>query len=122
MAAPNLQAPTVINGKLAYVALSSTTEATLLTNAANSGKLLTVTSLTLCNTTTSGPADCTVRIYSAATGGTGYAFPALTVSQGNAVLPIGKENPFNLEEDRRLTVQASAGNYITVFCNYEDAS
>lgn len=122
MAAPNLNAPTTINGKTTAVNLSATTETTLLTNAASSGKALRVKSITVSNTNTAGTADCTLRYYSAASAGTAYAFPTITVPASGSIIIIGAENPLWLEEDRRLTVQASAANYLSVICSYEDIS
>lgn len=122
MAAPNLNAPTTINGKTTAVNLSATTETTLLTNAASSGKALRVKNITVSNTNTAGTADCTLRYYSAASAGTAYAFPTITVPASGSIILIGAENPLWLEEDRRLTVQASAANYLSVICSYEDIS
>lgn len=122
MAAPNLNAPTTINGKTTAVNLSATTETTLLTNAASSGKALRVKSITLNNTNVSGTVDVTLRYYSAASAGTAFPWPAITIPVGGAVIPVGSENPLWLEEDRRLTVQASAANYATVVISYEDIS
>lgn len=120
MAAPNLQAPLTITGKQVAVNLSATTETTLLTNAASSGKLLRVRSITVANTSAAGTADVTVRFYSAASAGTAYPIGAVTIPIGGAVIVVGSENPQNLEEDRRITVQASAANYLTCIASYEE--
>ena len=120
MAAPNLNAPGTITGKTLGVNLSATTESALLTNAASSNKALRVKSITLTNTSTAGTVDVTLRLYSAASGGTAYPWPAITIPVGGAVIPVGAENPIWLEEDRRLTVQASAANYATAVISYEE--
>lgn len=122
MAAPNLQSPTTINGKAAGVNLSSTSETTLLSNAASSGKALRVKSVTASNTSTAGTVDFTLKLYSAATGGTAYPFPAITIPVGGSVIVVGAENPLWLEEDRRITGTASAANYVSVVVSYEDIS
>lgn len=122
MAAPNLQAPTTINGKTAGVNLSSTSETALLTNAANSNKALRIKSVTVSNTSTAGTVDFTLRLYSAASGGTAFAFPAITIPIGGSIIVIGGENPLWLEEDRRITGTASAANYVSVIVSYEDIS
>ena len=122
MAAPNLQSPTTINGKTASANLSATTEATLLTNAASSGKALRVKSLTVANVNTSATADVTLRYYTAASSGTAFPIGPVTIPASGAIVLVGTENPLWLEEDRRLTVQASAANYLTVLCSYEDVS
>lgn len=123
MAAPNLNSPTTITGKTTYLALSSTSETDLLTNAASSGKALRVTSLFLCNVDGTNNVDATLKVYSAATGGTGYAIiSTLTVPADATVTPLGRDISLWLEEDRRLTVTASAADDLTVVCSYEEAS
>jgi hypothetical protein len=122
MAAPNLQSPTTVNGKTTALNLSATTETTLLTNAASSGKALRVKHVTVANVNTSATADVTLRYYSAASSGTAYPIGPITIPASGAIVLIGKENDTWLEEDRRLTVQASAANYLTVLCSYEDVS
>lgn len=123
MAAPNLNSSTnTINARVATLSLSATTETTLLSNAASSNKLLRVRAVTINNVGTTGTVDVTVRYYSAASGGTATAFPAITIPVGGSVIVIGTENTLPLEEDRRLTVQASAANFATVLCAYEEVT
>lgn len=123
MAAPNLNSPTTITGKTTYLALSSTSETDLLTNAVSSGKALRVTSLFLCNVDGTNNVDATLKIYSAATGGTGYAIVnTLTVPADATVTPLGRDISLWLEEDRRLTVTASAADDLTVVCSYEEVN
>lgn len=123
MAAPNLNSPTTITGRTTYLALSSTSETDLLTNAASSGKALRVTSLFLCNVDGTNNVDATVKIYNAASAGTGYAIVStLTVPADATVTPLGRDISLWLEEDRRLTVTASAADDLTVVCSYEEVS
>lgn len=123
MAAPNLNAPTSITGKTAYLALSTTSETDVLVNAASSGKALRVTSLFLCNVDGAADVDATLKIYDAATAGTGYEITStLTVPADATVTPLGRDISLWLEEDRRLAVTASAANDLTVVCSYEEVS
>lgn len=123
MTAPNLLSPSIINGKSTYVSLSTTNETDLITNASASNKVLRITHITIANTSASGTADITVKLYSAASGGTGYAIASnVTIPVGASIIVIGKENPVYLEEDRRITVTASAANYLVVTCSYEEIS
>lgn len=123
MAAPNLNAPTTINGKTTYLSLANTSETTLLSNAASSGKALRVTSLLLANINGTGGVDATVRIYSAASAGTGYELcKTLTVPANATVVLLGRDAGVWLEEDRRIAVTASAANYLSVVCSYEEVS
>lgn len=123
MAAPNLASPTSITGKTTYLALSSTSETDLLTNAASSGKALRVTFLALCNVDGTANVDATLKIYTAASGGTGYEIVSTLVVPADAtVTPLGRDLSLWLEEDRRLAVTASAADDLTVVCSYEEVS
>ena len=123
MAAPNLRSPTTINGKTAVVALSSTSETSLLSNASSSGKALRVTSLFVSNVDGTNNAAITVMYYNAASGGTGYALAnTLTVPADSTVVILTREQSVWLEENRSLRVTASAANDLNVVCSYEEVS
>jgi len=122
MAAPNLQSPTTINGKTVATNCTSTAEFTILSNNAASGKALRVKSVTVGNSVTTATADITYRFYSATSSGTAYPIGPITIPASGAIVLVGTENPMWLEEDRRITVQASAANYLTVILSYEDVS
>jgi hypothetical protein len=122
MAAPNLNAPTTITGKTVYATPANTSEATLLTNAASSNRALRITSLMVANLTT-GSADITVSLYSAASGGTEFRLASTVSVPAYATLVIlGRDSSTWVEEDRRVTVRASAANALTVVCSYEEVS
>jgi len=123
MAAPNLASPSSITGKTTYLDLTSTSETDLLTNASASGNALRVTFLALCNVDGTNDVDATVRIYSAASGGTGYEIVStMTVPADATVTPLGRDLSLWLEEDRRLTVTASAADDLVVVCSYEEVA
>jgi hypothetical protein len=123
MAAPNVNAPTAVRIKSGAGALTTTSETAMLTNAASSGLAQRVRSITVANNSSAGTADVTVRYYGAASGGTAlYTVGPLTVPVGGAGIPIGSENICNLEEDRRLTIQASAANYLSWLISYDEVS
>lgn len=122
MAAPNLQSPTTINGKTAFLALSSTSETALLTNAASSGQAMHVKAVTVGNSSTSLACDITLKVYSAASGGTAYQIGPITVPAYGSLIVIGSENAIWLEEDRRITLTASASNQLTAIAAYEVVS
>lgn len=123
MAAPNLINPTTITGKTTYLTLANTNETALLTNAASSNRALRVTSIYAANIDGVVAVDCTLDIYDSATAGTGYPIVnTVTIPADATVVLVGKDAPIWLEEDRRLTVQASAGGDLTVVCSYEEIS
>lgn len=121
MAAPNLSAPTTITGKTTYLTLANTSETDLLVNAASSNKAFRVTLLTLANIDGVSSVDATVRIYTAASAGTGHALAStVTIPADATVVLLGRDSSVWLEEDRRLTVTASAGGDLAVVCSYEE--
>jgi hypothetical protein len=123
MAAPNLASPTTITGKTVYVTPSATTETTLLTNAASSNRALRLTALLLTNVNGTNTVDATVRLYNAASAGTAFQITrTMTVPAGAAIVVLGRDSSLWLEEDRRITVQSSAANDLTVFCSYEEVA
>jgi hypothetical protein len=123
MAAPNLAAPKKIVGKVAFAACTSTNEVTILSNGTASSACLRVTSLTLANVDGSSAVDATVRLYNAASGGTAYRFiSTLNVPADSSVVVVGRDNAVYLEEDRRITVAASAADDLEVVCSYEEVT
>lgn len=123
MAAPNLKSPTTITGKTIFTALATTTETTLVTNSASSGKAFRVTLLAIANVDGAAAADATVSVYNAATGGTAFKLlHTVSVPADSTFAPIGRDASLWLEEDRRITVQASAANDLHVILSYEEVS
>lgn len=123
MAAPNLAAPKTITGKMVFTALSSTSEVTLVTNGTASSACLRITALALANVDGTNAVDATVRIYNQSTGGTGYSLVStLTVPADSTVIALGRDNSVFLEENRRITVQASAANDLDVTMSYEEVT
>lgn len=121
MAAPNLNSNATIVGKTTYAALSTTNETTLLTNSASSGKALKVTFLSVANVDGSAACDITLTIYSAASGGTGHKLAStIAVPADSTFSPLGRDLAIWLEEDRRITAQASAANDLHIVLSYEE--
>lgn len=121
MAAPNLAAPTNITGKSVFTTCTSTNAVVLLTNGTASSACLRLTSLAVANIDGSNAADATVNVYNAATSGTAYSLAkTLSVPADSTVIIIGRDNPVNLEEDRRVEVQASAADDLTFILSYEE--
>ena len=123
MAAPNLAAPTTITGKTTYLTLANTTETELLVNASSSGKALRVTNVMFVNIDGAAAVDGSLTIYTAASGGTGHKIAnTVTVPADSSIVVLSRENSVWLEEDRRLTVQASAASDLAVICSYEEVA
>ena len=123
MTAPNLLNPSSIVGKTTYLTLADTNETDLLVNASGSDTAMRVTNLMAANIDGSGAADITATLYTAASGGTGYAIAStVSVPADSTMVILTRENGFWLEEDRRITVQASASGDLSVICSYEEVT
>ena len=123
MAAPNLASPTNITGKSAFATCTSTNAVVVLSNGSASSACLRVTSLMLSNVDGTNAVDATVKVYNAATGGTGFSVAStLNVPADSTVVAIGRDNSVWLEEDRRIEVQASAADDLEVVCSYEEVT
>jgi hypothetical protein len=121
MTAPNLINPSTINGKTTYLTLANTNETDLLVNASSSNKVIKIVSVYAANIDGVVSVDCTLKIYTAASGGTGHAIVnTVSVPADATVILIGRDAPIWLEEDRRITVQASASNDLSIICSYEE--
>lgn len=124
MAAPNIAgtSPT-IEGKSATLALT-TSAASIVSNAAASGKVLKVNSLYIANIDGTNSADVTINYYSAAAaGGTATAIAnTITVPADSTLVVISKDAPIYLEEDRSIGGLASANSDLVAVVSYEDIS
>jgi len=124
MAAPNIVNVATITGKSAVVSLTTTNATAVVSNAASSGKVFKVNSLTVANVDGSVAADITVSYYSQDDiGGTATEIvKTVSVPQDSTLVVIDKNTSLYLEEDRSLGAQASAANDLKVFVSYEEIS
>jgi hypothetical protein len=123
MAAPNIVGVTTITGKTTYLTLANTNETELISNAASTGKVLKINSINVANIDGTNAADISVTIYTAASGGTGHKIAnTISVPADSSLVVIDKASSIYLEEDKRITVQASAANDLAVVCSYEEIS
>ena len=123
MANPNIIGATTISGNVTYLIPANTSATSLLSNAASSGLVYKVESLTCANVTGS-TATVTVSVNSAAAGsGTAYRLAYQVVVPVNASLQIiDKNNPIYLTEDRSIVVTSGTGSAIEYVCSYESIS
>ena len=123
MTAPNLSAPSTITGKCVFASLTSTSETALLTNASTSNKAIRVTLIAIANVDGTNACDATIKVYNAATGGTAFSLAStVSVPADSTFAPIGRDASLWLEEDRRITVQASAASDLHVILSYEEVA
>jgi thymidine phosphorylase len=120
MAAPNIVNVSTIIGKSATVALSSTSQTTLVSNAASSGKVFKINMIQVANVDGTNAADVTVDVHS---GGTAYSLVStISVPADASLVALDKGTALYLEEDRSITATAGTANDLEVIVSYEEIS
>ena len=124
MAAPNIVGVTTIVGITTFLSLTTTNATLLLSNAASSGKVLKINSIIVANVDGTNSADITVRLHNAAAGaGTSFALAStVAVTADSSLVTLDKASSIYLEENRSITVTASAANDLDVVCSFEEIS
>ena len=124
MAAPNIVDVSTIIGKSATIALSTTSQTTLVSNAASSGKVFKINMIQVANVDGSNACDVTVDMHSAASGGgTAYSLVStVSVPADASLVVLDKGTALYLEEDRSITATAGTANDLEVIVSYEEIS
>lgn len=124
MAAPNIVGVTSILAKTTYLTPANTTANVLLANAAGSGKVFKINTITACNIDGSLPRDASIGINTAAAGsGTTYYIASTIAVPNDAMLIVSdKSTAFYLEEDKSIVVVSGSSNTITYMVSYEEIS
>ena len=121
MAAPNIVNVSSILGKTAVVALSSTSQTTLLSNAASSDDVLKVNMIQVANVDGTNACDITIDVHSAASGGgTAYSLVStVSVPADASLIVLDKSTAIYLEENTSITATAGTANDLEVIVSYE---
>jgi hypothetical protein len=124
MAAPNVVNVATITAKSALVALSSTSQTTLVSNAASSGKVFKINMIQVANVDGANACDVTVDMHSAAAGGgTAYSLVStISVPADASLVALDKNTAIYLEEDRSITATAGTAGDLEVIVSYEEIS
>lgn len=124
MSAPNILNVTSIYGKTAYVALSSTSATTVVSNTASSGKVFKINTIIVSNVDGTNAADISINLYSQDDiGGTAYAIAkTISVPADASLVVIDKASAIYLEEDKSIGATAGAADDLVVICSYEEIS
>ena len=124
MAAPNIVNVSTITGITSKVALGSTSQTTLVSNSASSGKVFKINMIQVANVDGTNAADVTIDVHSAASGGgTAYSLVATaSVPADAALIALDKNTAIYLEENTSITATASAANDLEVLVSYEEIS
>ena len=117
MAAPNIIAPSVINGKTAVLAITTAATA-IVTNSAASGKVLKIDQLLISNVDGTNNATVNVDIFRSSVA---YSLAYLMTVPAGATLDIISSRVY-LEEGDTLRLTASANSDLQGVCSYEDIS
>ena len=123
MANPNIVSVASIYGKTVYDTDVAASAASLVSNAASSGKIYKINSLIIANIDGTNTADITVTLTNAA-GDTTYSTIANTVAvpADATLIVVSKDTSIYLEEDMSLYVLASAAGDLSATCSYEEIS
>ena len=121
MAAPNIVNVSSILGKTATFALSTTSQTTLLSNAASSDDVLKVNMIQVANVDGTNACDITIDVHSAASGGgTAYSLVStVSVPADASLVVLDKNTAIYLEENTSITATAGTANDLEVIVSYE---
>ena len=121
MAAPNIVNVSSILGKTAVVALGSTSQTTLLSNASASDNVLKVKMIQVANVDGSNACDITIDVHSAASGGgTAYSrVSTVSVPADASLIVLDKSTSIYLEENTSITATAGTASDLEVIVSYE---
>jgi len=124
MAAPNIVNVSTITGITSKIALSSTSQTTLVSNAASSNKVFKINMIQVANVDGANACDVTVDVHSAASGGgTAYSLVStISVPADASLVVLDKNTATYLEEDVSITATAGTANDLEVIVSYEEIS
>lgn len=124
MAAPNIVNVSTITGKTGYLALSTTSATSLVSNAASSGKVFKINMIQIANVDGTSACDVTVDLHSAAAaGGTAYSLiSTASVAPDSSLVVLDKNTAIYLEEDKSISVTAGTADDLEVIVSYEEIS
>ena len=122
MANPNIVNVAAIYGNSSQTSLSTTSATSLVSNAASSGKVFKINSITVANVDGSAAADITINVYSAAALG-GTAFPivsTISVPADATLIVTDKTTMFYLLENQSIGALASAAGDLVATISFEE--
>ena len=124
MAAPNIVNVSTITGKTAKVALTTTSQTTLVSNASSSGQVFKINMIQVANVDGSNACDVTVDVHSAASGGgTAYSLAStISVPADASLVVLDKNTALYLEENTSITATAGTASDLEVLVSYEEIS
>lgn len=122
MANPNIVNVAAIYGNSSQTSLTTTNATSLVSNAASSGKVFKINSITVANVDGTNAADITINIYSAAALG-GTAFPlvsTVSVPADATLIVTDKTTSFYLLENQSIGATAGTASDLVVNASWEE--
>lgn len=122
MANPNIVNVAAIYGNSSQVSLTTTSATSLVSNAASSGKVFKINSITVANVDGTNAADITINVYSAAALG-GTAFPivsTISVPADATLIVTDKTTTFYLLENQSIGATAGTASDLVVNASWEE--
>ena len=119
MTAPNIVGVSAITGKTAVQAVGTSPTA-IVTNAASSGKVFKINSLTVANVDGAAAAEITVDLYRAGTAF--HIAKTISVPADATLVVMSKETAIYLEEGDAIRLTGSAMGDLEAVCSYEEIS
>ena len=122
MANPNIVSVASIYGKTVYDTDVATSAASLVSNAASSGKILKINSLIIANIDGTNSADITVTLRNTSATTLSTLANTVAVPADATLIVISKDTSIYLEENMAIYVAASAAGDLSATCSYEEIS
>lgn len=122
MANPNIVNVAAIYGNSSQTSLTTTNATSLVSNAASSGKVFKINSITVANVDGTNAADITINVYSAAAlGGTAYPLVSTISVPADATLIVtDKTTSFYLLENQSIGATAGTASDLVVNASWEE--
>ena len=122
MANPNIVNVAAIYGNSSQTSLTTTSATSLVSNAASSGKVFKINSITVANVDGTNAADITINVYSAAALG-GTAFPlvsTISVPADATLIVTDKTTSFYLLDNQSIGATAGTASDLVVNASWEE--
>ena len=122
MANPNIVNVAAIYGNSLQTSLTTTSATSLVSNAASSGKVYKINSITVANVDGTNAADITINVYSqAALGGTAFPIVSTVSVPADATLIVtDKTTSFYLLENQSIGATAGTASDLVVNASWEE--
>ena len=122
MAAPNIVGINTIIGKSIAIGINTTAMIGILTNTASSNKVFKINTIRASNIDGTSSVDISVGVSTVGAATTQYLARTIAVPADASLVVVDKTSAFYLEENQRITAQASASGDVDMFISYEDIS